>query len=111
LQTALFVDIKLPKRAAIAIPAASDIGFDVSNVPITTQSTPKILPSSDGNRSLAECMSIPEDVVFDEIGALQERLDALSPKERVELLIKLMPYALPKVTSVSHTTNEPLDWG
>ena len=28
-----------------------------------------------------------------------------------KLLIKLMPYILPKVTSVSHTTNEPLDWG
>ena len=36
--------------------------------------------------------------MYDEIGALQERLDALNPKERVELLIKLMPYALPKVT-------------
>ena len=32
--------------------------------------------------------------MYDEIGALQERLDALNPKERVELLIKLMPYAL-----------------
>jgi len=41
----------------------------------------------------------------------KERLDALNPKERVELLIKLMPYVLPKVTNVSHTTNEPLDWG
>lgn len=48
--------------------------------------------------------------MYDEIGALQDRLDALNPKERVELLVKLMPYALPKVTSVSHTTNEPLDW-
>ena len=41
----------------------------------------------------------------------QKRLELLEPKERIELLIKLMPYALPKVTSVSHTTNEPLDWG
>ena len=48
--------------------------------------------------------------MYDEIGALQERLDALNPKDRVELLIKLMAYALPKITSVSHTTNEPLDW-
>ncbi|MDA7724809.1 hypothetical protein N8836_04325 [Flavobacteriaceae bacterium] len=63
------------------------------------------------NRITKELRSLLKDVMYDEIGALQERLDALNPKERVELLIKLMPYALPKVTSVSHTTNEPLDWG
>ena len=62
------------------------------------------------NRITKELRSLLKDVMYDEIGALQERLDALNPKERVEL-IKLMPYALPKVTSVSHTTNEPLDWG
>lgn len=63
------------------------------------------------NRITKELRSLLKDIMYDEIGALQERLDALNPKERVELLIKLMPYALPKVTSVSHTTNEPLDWG
>jgi hypothetical protein len=63
------------------------------------------------NRITKELRSLLKDVMYDEIGALQECLDALNPKERVELLIKLMPYALPKVTSVSHTTNEPVDWG
>ena len=62
------------------------------------------------NRITKELRSLLKDVMYDEIGALQERLDALNPKERVELIIKLMPYALPKVTSISHTTNEPLDW-
>ena len=63
------------------------------------------------NRITKELRSLLKDIMYDEIGALQERLDALNPKERVELLIKLMPYALPKVTSVSYTANEPLDWG
>ena len=63
------------------------------------------------NRITKELRSLLKDVLYEEIEALQEHLDALNPKERVELLIKLMPYALPKVTSVSHTTNEPLDWG
>ena len=36
--------------------------------------------------------------------------DNLKPKERLELLIKLMPYVLPKTTSISHNINEPLDW-
>jgi hypothetical protein len=62
------------------------------------------------NRITKELRSLLKDIMYDEIGALQEHLDTLSPKDRVELLIKLMPYALPKVTSVSHTTNEPLDW-
>ena len=62
------------------------------------------------NRITKELRSLLKDVLYEEIGALQERLDTLNPKERVELLIKLMPYALPKVTSVSHTTNEPLDY-
>ena len=62
------------------------------------------------NRITKELRSLLKDIMYDEIGALQERLDALTPKDRVELVIKLMPYALPKVTSVSHTTNEPLDW-
>ena len=63
------------------------------------------------NRITKELRSLLKDVMYDEIGALQERLDALNPKERVELIIKLIPYSLPKVTSISHTTNEPLDWG
>ena len=62
------------------------------------------------NRMTKELRSVLKDVLFEEIEALKIRLDTLKPKERVELLIKLMPYALPKVTSVSHTTNEPLDW-
>ena len=62
------------------------------------------------NRMTKELRSVLKDVLFEEIEALKIRLDTLKPKERVELLIKLMPYALPKVTSISHTTNEPLDW-
>tara|TARA_X000000950_G_scaffold248461_1_gene307505 strand:+ start:227 stop:469 length:243 start_codon:yes stop_codon:yes gene_type:complete len=62
------------------------------------------------NRMTKELRSVLKDVLYEEMEALQERLDTLKTKERVELLIKLMPYVLPKVTSVSHTTNEPLDW-
>ena len=63
------------------------------------------------NRITKELRSLLKDIMYDEIGALQECLDALNPKERVELVIKLMPYILPKVNSISHSTNEPLDWG
>ena len=43
------------------------------------------------NRITKELRSLLKDVMYDEIGALQERLDTLNPKERVELLIKIMP--------------------
>jgi hypothetical protein len=63
------------------------------------------------NRMTKELRSVLKDILYQELEEVQERLKLLEPKERIELLIKLMPYVLPKVTSVSHTTNEPLDWG
>ena len=63
------------------------------------------------NRMTKELRSILKDVIYQEIEIIQDHLDQLSPKERVDLLIKLMPFVLPKTTSISHTTNEPLDFG
>jgi len=63
------------------------------------------------NRMTKELRSVLKDVLYQELEQIQTHLDTLKPKERVELLIKLMPFVLPKVTSISHTTNEPLDWG
>ena len=57
-----------------------------------------------------ELRSVLKDVLYKELEQIQEHLETLNPKERLELLIKLMPYVLPKVTSISHKTNEPLDW-
>ena len=62
------------------------------------------------NRMTKELRTVLKDILHQELEQIQEHLNALNPKERIELLIKLMPYILPKVTSISHTTNEPLDW-
>ena len=62
------------------------------------------------NKMTKELRSTLKDILFNEIEEIEDRLDLLDPKDRLELLIKLMPYALPKVTSISHKTNEPLDW-
>ena len=62
------------------------------------------------NKLTKELRFVLKDVLYQELEQIQTHLDTLKPKERVELLIKLMPYVLPKVTSISHTTNEPLDW-
>ena len=63
------------------------------------------------NRMTKELRSFLKDILYQELEQIQERLDALKLKERVELVIKLMPYIFPKVNSISHSTNEPLDWG
>ena len=62
------------------------------------------------NRMTKELRSVLKDILYQELEQIQVHLDSLKPKERIELLIKLMPYVLPKITSVSHTINEPLDW-
>lgn len=47
-----------------------------------------------------------------ELQNLQDNINELEPKERIELLIKLLPYAMPKVQTVSARDGEPigLDW-
>ena len=48
-----------------------------------------------------ELRAVLKDVLFEELGEIKEKLDMLEPKERLELVIKLIPYVLPKVNSVS----------
>jgi hypothetical protein len=40
---------------------------------------------------------------------IEELLDSLETKERLDMLIKLMPFALPKVDKIGHTDNEPFE--
>ena len=62
------------------------------------------------NKLTKELRTLLKDIMYSELEELQEHLRTLNSKERIELIIKLMPYILPKTTSISHTTNEPLDW-
>lgn len=51
-------------------------------------------------------------IMQNEIGKLPEILEALEPKERVNIVCKLMPYIFPKVESVSPKEGEPfqIEW-
>ena len=62
------------------------------------------------NRMTKELRVLLKDIMYQELKEVQQRFSLLEPKQRIELIIKLMPYILPKVNSISHTTNEPLDW-
>ena len=63
------------------------------------------------NRITKELRSLLKEIIFEELSDIQEKLDLLEPKERLEILVKLIPFVLPKVNSISHTINEPFDWG
>ena len=63
------------------------------------------------NRLTKEIRSIFKEVLYVEISQLNKHFEELEPKVRVELLIKLMPYVCPKITSESHKLDEPIDFG
>lgn len=46
-----------------------------------------------------------------EVEKIPEYLEGLEPKDRLNVLCKLMPYVFPKVDSVKFNNGEPLDWG
>ena len=42
---------------------------------------------------------------------LEERFNDLDPKDRMQIILKLMPYVFPKVMDVQSNKDEPLDFG
>ena len=64
------------------------------------------------NKITKEIRKILNDLIHKELEKIEENLDALKPKQRIELLIKLMPYVLPKVEGVSLSDSEskPIQW-
>ena len=48
-------------------------------------------------------------VISDELEQIPILIQELETRDRLELLIKLLPYCLPKVTTVSSTCDEPID--
>ena len=62
------------------------------------------------NKLTKELRSVLKDVLYEEIDRLPERLDELDTKDRLELLVKLMPFVFPKLQSVSQSLDEPISW-
>ena len=70
-------------------------------------------PSGTPNNLTAEMRAVLKGIIEKELEGLADRLQALEPDKRLELLIKLLPYVLPKVESVHPADGEPLgsSWG
>jgi len=45
-----------------------------------------------------------------ELDRLPGLLDGLNDKERLDVILKMMPLVMPKAKPVHHTANEPSDW-
>lgn len=51
-----------------------------------------------------------KEILQDELSQLPETLKKLHSKDRVQIVVKLMPYVFPKVENVSPQKGEPLGW-
>jgi hypothetical protein len=56
-------------------------------------------PKGTPNKGTKEIREILNKIVSSELEGLSDRLDELNTKERLQVLIKMMPYVLPKVES------------
>ncbi len=66
------------------------------------------------NRLTTELRTALRDTIAAELDALPKTLEGLPPKERLELVIKLLPFCMPKVQAVGNSYDSPslmLDWG
>jgi|LakMenEpi03Aug12_release.lakeMendotaPanAssembly.Ray.scaffolds.fasta_scaffold2619949_1 hypothetical protein len=58
------------------------------------------------NRLTKELRAVLKNILHQEIELLPEHFNKLEPKDRLELLVKLLPYALPKVYPESYQIGE-----
>jgi hypothetical protein len=75
-----------------------DIKKDVRSVGAETKTTKEI-------------RTVLKTVINKELLNIETLFDGLPPKERLEIIVKLIPYVLPKVDNVSHSLGEPMDFG
>jgi len=66
------------------------------------QGTPNLLTN--------EMRIILKGIIAKELESLPDTIVKLEPEKRIEVLIKLLPYIMPKVEAVHMTTGEPLNF-
>jgi chemotaxis regulatin CheY-phosphate phosphatase CheZ len=64
------------------------------------------------NKLTNELRNVLKDILLDELGTIKSKLDTLDTKDRLDVIIKLMPYAMPKIDSVEYHIGEggQFDW-
>jgi len=51
-----------------------------------------------------------KSIVESELDRMPDLLNGLNDKERLDVILKLMPLVMPKAKPVHHSANEPSDW-
>lgn len=62
------------------------------------------------NRLTKETRTLLKNIVYSEIENIETLLSDLETEKRLEFIIKLLPYVVPKVNNTNYSTHEPLDW-
>lgn len=67
---------------------------------------------SEDVKTVKELRATLKNLIYDELESLPETLENMEPKDRLELVVKLLPYAMPKNNKASFTYGEPIgfDW-
>ena len=63
------------------------------------------------NRLTQDLRNSLKNILADEFEKLPETLDRLEPKDRLEIVVKILPYVLPKIEIVKMMEGEPFQWG
>lgn len=64
-------------------------------------------PKGAVNKSTKETKEILQKIVSNQLDKIDDLLEKLEPKEKIDAIIKLLPYVVPKQSEVSLIENEP----
>ena len=63
------------------------------------------------NKLTKELRAALKNLLAEEINNIPDQLKKLKPKDRLEIIIKILHYALPKIENVSIDEGEPISLG
>jgi hypothetical protein len=64
-------------------------------------------PKGSENVLTKEMRTVLKSVLSEQIEKLPEMLEALSPEKKIDVLLRLLPFVVPKVEAVSPSFGEP----
>ncbi len=67
-------------------------------------------PKGARNRATSQIREALKAILDEELEALPAMLEALPIEKRLDIVLRLLPYVLPKVEAVSMHEGEPLAW-
>ena len=62
------------------------------------------------NRLTKDLRITLKNIFANEIEKIPALLESLPPKEKIEIIIKIMPFVLPRIDSVKMQSGEPFSW-